>query len=76
VNFGDASALNDVNILDKSSIALVMIEGKFSLRIDQCEINGRVQDWMYFLVDGVYPDRSIFVKTHSCPTEPKRKNLQ
>jgi hypothetical protein len=75
VNFGDSGSLIDINTLDKSSIVGVMIEGKLSLRIDPCEINGRVRDWMYFLVDGIYPDWSIFVKTYSCPTELKKKKF-
>jgi hypothetical protein len=70
VNVGDAGSLNDINVLDKSSSVGAMIEGMLSLWIDPYEINGRVRDWMYFLVDGIYPD---FVKTFSCPTEQKKK---
>ena len=75
VDFGDAGSLNDINVLEKSSIVGAMIEGKLSLKTDRYEINGNVRDWMYFLVDGIYPDWAIFVNTYSCPTDPKRKKL-
>jgi hypothetical protein len=69
------SFLNDLIVLEKSSIVGAMIEGKLSLRIDPHEINGTVRDWMYFLIDGIYPNWAIFVKTFSCPTEVKKKKF-
>ena len=75
VNFGDAGSLNNINVLEKSSIVGAMIEGKLSLKTDRYEINGNVRDWMYFLVDGIYPDWAIFVNTFSCPTETKKKKF-
>ena len=75
VNFGDAGALNDINVLDKSSIVGSMLTGDFSLKVDPYFINGRQRDWMHFLVDGIYPEWSIFVTTFTNPIEAKKKKF-
>lgn len=31
-------------------------------------IDGTIRDYLYFLVDGIYPSWSIFMKTNSVPT--------
>ena len=56
-NFGDAGSLNDINVLDKSSIVGAMLSGKLAMKSpDSYKINGKERDWMYFLVDGIYPE--------------------
>jgi hypothetical protein len=40
-------------------------------------VNGTSRDWLYFLVDGIYPDWSIFVKSINAPiTEADTKFAQ
>ena len=72
-NFGDAGALNDLNVLDKSSIVGSMIDGNFDITCPSYCINGIWRDWLYFLVDGIYYDWAIFVKTYSEPTHEKSR---
>lgn len=40
-----------------------MLQGALDLKTPTYTINGTSQDWLYFLVDGIYPDWAIFVKT-------------
>lgn len=64
--FGNPGSLNDLNILDKSSIVESFLRGDFRLRLPdhlRYNINGTVRDWLYFLVDGIYPKWSIFIST-------------
>lgn len=63
INFGDPGSLNDINVLDKSSIVGSILQGTFDIKTDPYVINNTVRDWMYFLVDGIYPEWAIFVKT-------------
>jgi Plant transposon protein len=63
INFGSPGSLNDINVLDKSSIVGAMINGQLNLKTEPYLLNGRLRDWMYFLVDGIYPSWAIFVKT-------------
>ena len=70
-NFGDAGALNDINVLDKSSIVGALLDGSLDITCPKYTINGRDRDWFYFLVDGIYPEWSIFVKTYSNPSDKK-----
>ena len=72
-NFGDAGSLNDLNVLDKSSIIAALLAGKLDLKIEPYTINGKERDWCYFLVDGIYPEWSIFVKTFSDKYDAKKK---
>ena len=64
--FGDPGSLNDINILDKSTIVESFLRGDFRLRLPphlHYKINDTVRDWLYFLVDGIYPDWSVFIST-------------
>ena len=75
-NFGDAGSLNDLNVLDKSSIVGSLLAGQFPLQSPEpYSINGCERDWLYFLVDGIYPEWSIFVNTFSKPSERKKKRF-
>jgi Plant transposon protein len=73
VNFGEPGCLNDINILDKSTIVGALMSSEFSIKTQPYEINGNVRDWMYFLVDGIYPEWSIFVSSYTNPIDPKKK---
>jgi len=89
VNFGDPGSLNDINVLDKSSIVGALIKGQLDLKTEPYTINGNERDWMHFLVDGIYPPWAIFVKTtpraaqrnrndcrYSKMQEAKRKDIE
>jgi hypothetical protein len=62
-NFGNPGSLNDLNVLDKSPIVGDILQGRFDLKTEPYTINGNVRDWIYFLVDGIYPNWAIFAKT-------------
>ena len=67
-NFGAPGSLNDINILDRSNIVGALTTGEFDNKVPPYNINGRHRDWLYFLVDGIYPCWSVFVKTNNSPT--------
>jgi hypothetical protein len=70
-NFGDPGLLNDINVLDKSS----MIDGTFDTTTTLYKINATTRDWLYFLADGIYPDWSVFVKTYADPVDARTKTF-
>ena len=76
--FGELGSLNDLNILEKSTIVGSILNGTMDLRLPQelhyC-INGTVRDYIYFLVDGIYPKWPIFVSTVSDATPGSKDNL-
>lgn len=72
-NFGDAGSLNDLNVLDKSSIVGAMLSGDLDMKTEPFIMNGNSRDWAYFLADGIYPDWGVFLKTFSNATDPKKK---
>ena len=67
-NFDAPGSLNDINVLDRSNIAGLLTTGDFNNQMPLSSINGRRRDWLYFLVDGIYPCWSVFVKTNHLPT--------
>lgn len=71
-NFGDPGSLNDLNVLDKSSIVGAMLSGDLDIRCDPYTINGTERDWNYFLVDGIYPDWAVFVSTYQDKSDEKK----
>jgi hypothetical protein len=66
-----AGSLNDINILNKSSIVGSILNGTFDLKIAPYTINNTHRDWLYFLVDGIYPKYSIFINTFQHPQDEK-----
>jgi Plant transposon protein len=74
-NFGDPGSLNDLNVLDKSSIVAAMLNGTLRIQTEPYKVNRHEQDWMYFLVDGIYPEWSIFVNTYSDPDTPEKQKF-
>jgi hypothetical protein len=71
--FGKAGSLNDINILNKSSIVAAILNGSFNLQTRPYTINGITRDWLYFLVDGIYPPYSIFIYTFHHPQNEMEK---
>ena len=66
--FREPGSLNDLNILKKSTIVGSILNGTMELRLPQelhYSINGTVWDYLYFLVDGIYPKWPIFISTVS-----------
>jgi hypothetical protein len=51
INFGSPGSLNNINVLDKSSIVGAMMCGKFDIKVPKYQINGTSRDWLYFLAD-------------------------
>ena len=74
-NFGDPGSLNDLNVLDKSSIVGAMLGGDLDIKTDPYLINGKERDWNYFLLDGIYPEWAIFVNTYQDKSDPQRKKF-
>ena len=71
--FGEPGSLNDINILDRSSTVGAIFGQTFNSRVAPYIINGTSRDYMYFLVDGIYPSWSIFAKTNPNPVTEDEK---
>ena len=67
IHWGEAGPLNDINILDRSTIVEKIFNQEFNTRVESYNINGTLRDWLYFLIHGIYPRFAIFVKTHPSP---------
>ena len=65
--FGSPGSLNDINILNKSTIVSALLSRRFDLKTESYTINNNVRDWLYFLVDGIYPPWAIFMSTIGNP---------
>ena len=65
---GEPESLNDLNILEKSTIVGSILNGTMEFHLPQelhYSISGTVRDYLYFLVDGIYPKWPIFISTVS-----------
>jgi hypothetical protein len=69
--FGESGSLNDINILNKSTIVGSILNGTLDLKITPYTINNTHRDWLYFLVDGIYPKYSIFINSFQHPHDEK-----
>jgi Plant transposon protein len=48
---------------------------EFDCRVIAPTINGNTRDWVYFLVDEIYPEWSVFVNTFTNPIDPKKRSV-
>lgn len=72
--FGLPASVNDVNVLDKSSLFENAVHGEEA----PCEnfiVNGNPYEYAYWLGDGIYPAYACFVKTIPNPTTRMQKCL-
>jgi hypothetical protein len=61
VFFGAAGSNNDINVLNQSTIFINELKGQ-APRV-QYMVNGNQHNIEYFLVDGIYPEWAVFVKS-------------
>ena len=76
--FGEPGSLNDLNILKKSTIVGSILNGTMELHLPQAlhySISGMVRDYLYFLVNGIYPKWPIFISTVSDATPGSKNKL-
>ncbi|KAI3512770.1 hypothetical protein L1887_20089 [Cichorium endivia] len=69
--FGVSGANNDLNVLDQSLIFNDIYRGVTPFCPFQ--VNGAYYKHGYYLADGIYRDYAVFVKSFTCPMDPKRK---
>lgn len=61
-HFGNPGSMNDINVLDCSPLVGGILNGTL-LPSFEYEVNRKKKNCLYFLVDGIYPQWSIFVST-------------
>ncbi|KAL7583944.1 hypothetical protein Lser_V15G42967 [Lactuca serriola] len=72
--FGPAGANNDINVLDQSSVFNdIYLEKSHDVPF---QANGVAYKRGYYLTDDIYPPLSVFVKSFTCPNDPKRKKFK
>jgi hypothetical protein len=59
--------------LNKSSIIGSILDGSFDIKTQPYTINGTTQDWLYFLIDGIYLAYSIIINSINHPQDKKEK---
>ncbi|XP_023768360.1 uncharacterized protein LOC111916947 [Lactuca sativa] len=72
--FDSSGLLNDVDILNNSPIFNKVYDG--TAPDSSFVLRGTEYKFWYYLVDGIYPDLSIFVKSLSCPDDPQRAKFK
>ncbi|CAI9265048.1 unnamed protein product [Lactuca saligna] len=69
-----AGANNDINVLDQSPVFNDIYLGKS--HDVPFQANGVAYKREYYLTDSIYPPLSDFVKSFTCPNDPKRKKFK
>jgi hypothetical protein len=70
-SFGWPGLLNDINIWDRSCLLKIFLDSLFAQKLDfDFEIAGQIFRQLWVMVDGIYPELSIFVKTVEEPANP------
>ena len=68
--FGVAGSNNDINVLNQSPLFNDVLYG-YAPNV-QFTVNGTLYRKCYYLADGIYPEWATFVKSFTCPKDPKR----
>ena len=71
--FGLPGSLNDINVLDRSHVFTLLANGH-APPVNYI-IKGHEYRMRYYLVAGIYPNWSTFVKTILCPQGLKKKHF-
>ncbi|KAK6151075.1 hypothetical protein DH2020_016007 [Rehmannia glutinosa] len=71
--FGLPGSHNDINVLDRSFLFTDLVEGRAPPA--NYSVNGHDYTMGYYLVDGIYPPWSTFVKTIPSPRDNKHKTF-
>jgi hypothetical protein len=69
--FGVAGSNNDITVLNQSHLFVEQLRGE-APKV-QYSINGREYNIGYYLVDGIYPEWPVFVKSIREPQSDKHK---
>ncbi len=72
-NFGMPGSNNDINVLQRSALMNAVASG--TIPRHEYRVNSRPRTRTYFLVDGIYPEFSFFVKPFSAPTNAKHQEF-
>ena len=68
-NFGHPGLMNDINVLDRSSIVAGIMNQTFYTKVNPYTIDGIQINWFCFLADKIYPSWSIIAKTFQYPSD-------
>jgi hypothetical protein len=72
--FGTAGALNDINVLEKSSLFEPILDG--TAWDVQFQVHNRQYSHAYYLVDGIYPSWSTLIKAKGVNQDPPSQHFQ
>lgn len=75
LKFGFPGAMNDLNILDCTPFFSDVRAGVRTPFKPEFTVAGRVIDWFYWVVDGIYPSFRIFLNTISNPQTKREKKF-
>jgi len=73
--FGCPGAMNDINVLHNSPLFESFLKGMFDALDYPFEMDDQVFRNCYYLVDGIYPELSRFVKTIPLPVKRDQKRF-
>ncbi|XP_023736868.2 protein ALP1-like [Lactuca sativa] len=72
--FGSPGSINDINVLNRSPIFNNIYDG--SAPDSSFQVHGTPYKYGYYLVDGIYPEYVVFVKSFSTPHGSRRKKFK
>ena len=68
LHWGEVGSLNGINVFDRSTSVEQIYSQTFDYKTDDYDINGKIRDCLYILVDGIYSWSAIFMIIHPDPT--------
>jgi Plant transposon protein len=74
--FGYLGSNNDINILERSPLLAMWLDGSFHSDVDfEFTINGQTFKQLFVLADGINPNMSRFVKTLGVPIDNTKNQV-
>ncbi|XP_023732694.1 protein ALP1-like [Lactuca sativa] len=72
--FCSPGSLNDINVLNRSPIFNNIYDG--SVLDSSFQLRGTPYKYVYHLVDEIYPEYAVFVKSFTCPKDARQKKFK